>query len=54
MDDQVTQISELFAAPKGDLQLVINFGGVKIYTSNMHEKKMERCLCAKSTKTNAQ
>jgi hypothetical protein len=33
MQDQIAQISELFAAPRGQLQLVGNFGGVKIYTS---------------------
>ena len=33
MEDQITQISELFAAPKGNLVLAVNLGGIKVYTS---------------------
>jgi hypothetical protein len=33
MEDQRNQIVELFAAPRGELQLVVNWQGVKIYTS---------------------
>jgi len=35
MDDQITQISELFAAPRGNLELAMSFGGVKLYTSSV-------------------
>ena len=33
MDDQVTQISEIFAAPKGNLTVAVNLGSIKLYTS---------------------
>jgi len=33
MGDQITHINEMFAAPKGDLRLVLNMGGVNIYSS---------------------
>lgn len=33
MDDQVTQINELFAAPKGNLSVAVDYGSFKVYTS---------------------
>lgn len=33
MNEQITEITELFAAPRGTLRLVVNWGGIKIYTS---------------------
>jgi len=33
MEDQVKQITEIFAAPRGELQVVTTIGGIKIYTS---------------------
>lgn len=33
MGDQIDQITELFAAPRGQLELVVTIGGVKIYSS---------------------
>lgn len=50
MDDQTTQITELFAAPRGTLQLVVNYGGVKIYTSSILKQNFIKAL-SKSSRT---
>lgn len=50
MDDQVAQITELFAAPKGTLQLVVNIGGVKIYTSSVLQQNFIKAM-SKSSRT---
>jgi len=44
MDDQTTQISELFAAPRGDLKIAANFGGVKIYTSTVLQQNFIKAM----------
>lgn len=50
MEDQTTQITELFAAPRGTLQLVMNYGGVKIYTSSVLKQNFIKAM-SKSSRT---
>ena len=50
MEDQVKQITELFAAPRGKLQLVMNYGGVKIYTSSVLKQNFVKAMI-KSSRT---
>ncbi len=50
MDEQIKQITELFAAPKGNLQRVINYGGVTFYTSPMLKQKFIKAM-AKSSRS---
>jgi hypothetical protein len=50
MDDQVAQITELFAAPRGTLQLALNYGGVKIYTSSVLRQNFVKAM-SKSSRT---
>ena len=50
MEDQVKQITELFAAPRGNLQLVMNYGGVKIYTSSVLKQNFVKAMI-KSSRT---
>ncbi len=50
MEDQVKQITELFAAPRGNLQLVMNYGGVKIYTSSVLKQSFVKAMI-KSSRT---
>lgn len=44
MDDQVTQISELFAAPKGNLTVAVDFGSIKVYTSPTLKKNFLKAM----------
>ena len=44
MEDQITQISEIFAAPKGDLQVVMTYGSIPIYTSDALKKKFIKAM----------
>jgi len=48
MEDQITQISELFAAPKGDLQKVLNYGGVTFYTSTVLKQNFIKAISKNS------
>ncbi len=50
MDEQIAQITELFAAPRGTLQLAINYGGVKIYTSSVLKQNFMKAM-SKSSRT---
>lgn len=50
MEDQVKQITELFAAPRGELQLVVNFSGIKIYTSSKLKQSYIKAM-AKTSRT---
>ena len=50
MDDQTAQITELFAAPRGTLHLVVNYGGVKIYTSSVLKQNFIKAM-SKSSRT---
>jgi len=40
----MSQVNEIFAAPRGDLKLVANFDGVKIYTSETLVKKFIKAM----------
>lgn len=56
MDEQIKQITELFAAPRGNVKLVANFGGVNIYTSttlklNFHKAMLKTSRVAPIAKT---
>ena len=48
MDDQTAQITELFAAPRGTLELVIDYGGVKMYTSSVLKKNFIKAMSKSS------
>ncbi len=48
MEDQIAQITELFAAPRGTLQLVVNYGGVKIYTSSVLKQNFIKAMSKSS------
>jgi len=48
MEDQIAQITELFAAPRGTLQLVMNYGGVKIYTSSVLKQNFIKAMMKSS------
>jgi len=40
----MSQVNEIFAAPRGNLKLVANFGGVKIYTSETLVKQFIKAM----------
>lgn len=44
MSDQIDQIVEMFAAPRGNLDLVVRFGSVDIYTSNILKKNFIKAM----------
>lgn len=50
MEDQITEISELFAAPRGNLQRVVNYGGVTFYTSSVLKQNFIKAI-SKSGRT---
>ena len=50
MEDQAKKITEMFAAPRGELQLVTNWGGVKIYTSTKLKQGFVKAM-AKTSRT---
>ena len=50
MEDQAKQISEIFAAPRGELQVVADFGGVRIYTSSKLKQGFVKAM-AKTSRT---
>jgi len=50
MEDQLAQISELFAAPRGNLQRVIDYGGVPFYTSSTLKQNFIKAM-SKSSRT---
>lgn len=50
MEDQIKQITELFAAPRGNLQRVVDYGGVSFYTSSALRESFVKAML-KSSRT---